>query len=88
MKRYRLREKGLSWRRIQDEVVAVDVGTSTYVSANDSGTVLWEALSAGATRDELAALLADRFDLEPARAGEDVDAFLAQLEAQGLLDEA
>jgi Coenzyme PQQ synthesis protein D (PqqD) len=88
VKRYRLREEGLSWRRIEDEVVAVDVGTSTYVSANDSGTVLWEALTEGATRDELAALLADRFDLAPAAAAEDVDGFLAQLEAQGLLAEA
>lgn len=88
MKRYRLRREGLSWRQIEDEVVAVDVPTSTYVSANDSGTVLWQALTEGATRDELVTLLADRFDLEADQAGEDVDAFLAQLQAQGLLDEA
>jgi hypothetical protein len=88
VKRYRLRDEGLSWRRIEDEVVAVDVASSTYVSANDSGTVLWQALTGGATRDELASLLADRFDLDADQAGEDVDAFLAQLEAQGLLEEA
>ena len=88
MKRYRLRQEGLSWRQIEDEVVAVDVPTSTYVSANDSGTVLWQALTEGATRDELVTLLAGRFDLEADQAGEDVDAFLAQLQAQGLLDEA
>jgi Coenzyme PQQ synthesis protein D (PqqD) len=87
VKRYRLREDGLSWRQIEDEIVAVDVATSTYVSANDSGTVLWQALTQSATRDELATLLADRFDLEVDQAGADVDAFLAQLEAQGLVDE-
>lgn len=88
MTRYRLRDEGLSWRRIEDELVAVDVATSNYLSANDSGTVLWEALTGGATRDELATLLAGRFDLDAERAREDVDAFLAQLEAQGLLAEA
>lgn len=88
MTRYRLRDEGLSWRRIEDELVAVDVATSNYLSANDSGTVLWEALTGGATRDELATLLAGRFDLDAERAREDVDAFLAQLEAQGLLAES
>jgi Coenzyme PQQ synthesis protein D (PqqD) len=85
--RYRLRPEGLSWREIQGEVVAVDVPTSTYLSANDSGTLLWQALAGGATRDELAALLVERFELEPEQAGEDVDAFVAQLRAQGLLEE-
>lgn len=88
MKRYRLRAEGLSWRRIEQEVVAVDVPSSTYLSANDSGTLLWQALGEGATRDELAAVLVDRFGLEAERAGADVDAFLAQLREQGLLDES
>jgi Coenzyme PQQ synthesis protein D (PqqD) len=87
MTRYRLRPEGLSWREIQGEVVAVDVSSSTYLSANDSGTLLWQALADGATRDELAALLVERFELEPEQAGEDVDAFVAQLRAQGLLEE-
>jgi hypothetical protein len=87
VKRYRLRDEGLSWRRIEEEVVAVDVPTSTYLTANDSGTVLWQALAESATRDELAALLVDRFGLEPEAAGADVDHFLAQLREQGLLDE-
>jgi coenzyme PQQ synthesis protein D (PqqD) len=86
VKRYRLRTDGLSWRRIEDEVVAVDVPTSTYLSTNDSGTLLWQALGDGATRDELAALLVDRFGLDPGAAGADVETFLAQLDEQGLLE--
>lgn len=88
MTRYRLRDKSLSWRRIEEEVVAVDVSSSTYLSANDSGAVLWQALAEGATRDELSAALVDRFGLEPEAAGADVDHFLAQLREQGLLDES
>jgi hypothetical protein len=87
VKRYRLREEGVSWRRIDDEVVAVDVATSTYLAANDSGTVLWQTLAGGATRDELVTALAERFGLDAEQAGADVDAFLAQLEAQGLLED-
>ena len=88
MKRYRLRDEGLSWRRIEDEVVAVDVPTSTYLSANDSGTVLWQALADGATHEELTALLVERFGIDTDAAATDVDDFLAQLREQGLLDES
>jgi hypothetical protein len=89
MTRYRLRGEGLSWRRVEGEVVAVDVPTSTYLTANESGTLLWEALAGdGATRDELTTLLVDRFGLDHEAAGADVDAFLVQLRAQGVLDES
>lgn len=88
MKRYRLRGEGLSWRRIEDEVVVVDVPSSTYLSANDSGTVLWQALADGATHAELTALLVERFGIEREAAGADVEHFLGQLREQSLLDES
>ena len=52
----RLRTEDLSWREIDDEVIAVDVETSTYLGANKTGTLLWRRLGdGGATREELAA---------------------------------
>lgn len=86
MKQLRLRSADLSWREIEDEVVAVDLQASTYVSANASGLVLWRALAEGATREELVDHLVAEFGVERERAAADVDRFVAELSAQGLLE--
>ena len=85
----RLRPDTLHWRRIDDEVIAIDIRASTYLSANGSGALLWEALAEGATREELAELLVYAFDIDRARAITDVESFLDDLTGRGLLvDEA
>jgi hypothetical protein len=77
--------KGLEWRTVEREIVALDTVDSRYLSVNRSGAVLWDALGAGATREALAKLLVERFDVEPATAVRDVDAFVDALARQGLL---
>jgi hypothetical protein len=83
----RLRRDALEWRDIQGEVVAVDVRTSTYVSANASGAVLWRSLAEGTTRDELVARLVEAFGIDQAQAGTDVDRFVDDLRDKALLAE-
>lgn len=85
MTELRLRDEALEWREVDDEVIAVDVRTSTYLSTNGSGTVLWRALAEGATRQQLVSALQQTFDLEKARAEEDVDRFVTDLRERGLL---
>jgi Coenzyme PQQ synthesis protein D (PqqD) len=82
----RLREQGLNWREIDGELVAVDVPSSMYLTANPAGAMLWHALSAGATREELVEQVATTFEIERERAEKDVDAYLADLEQRGLLE--
>jgi len=82
---FRLREEGLSWRALDGEVIALDLGESVYLSANSSGALLWEALARGATRADLEAILLEAYGLDPGRARSDVDAFLADAESLGLL---
>jgi hypothetical protein len=81
----RLRQEGLEWRAVEREIVALDSTRSRYLSANRTGAVLWTALGAGATREELADLLVERFDVDVPTALRDVDAFVDALERQGLL---
>jgi Coenzyme PQQ synthesis protein D (PqqD) len=83
----RLRSDALKWREIEDEVVAVDMRNSTYLSANESAVLLWRELSQGTTRERLVELLVETYGLGAEQAGGDVDRFLADLEAQGLLAE-
>lgn len=84
----RLRRDDLAWREVEDELIAIDVRDSSYLSANDSGLLLWRTLAAGTTRDELVEALTSNFDVDAATAERDVDAFLADLRERGLLDEA
>jgi hypothetical protein len=81
----RLRGDDLDWREVEGEVVVLDVRRSVYVAVNASGAVLWPALADGATREALVDRLVTRYDKDPQDAGVDVDAFVADLRAQGLL---
>jgi Coenzyme PQQ synthesis protein D (PqqD) len=81
----RLRTEDLSWREIDDEVIAVDVETSTYLAANKAGTLLWRRLGTGATRHELAELLVETYGIEHELARADVEVFLGDLASRGLL---
>ena len=84
----RLRDQALDWLPVDDEVVVLDGERDLYLGTNSSGSVLWEALAAGATRSQLAGLLVERFDIEQDRAESDVQAFLEQLTAANLVEEA
>jgi hypothetical protein len=81
-----LRRDGLVWRRAGDELLVLDLSRSEYLSANATGSLVWERLAEGATRDELAQLLVERFAVDEAQARADVDRLLEQLDAQGLLE--
>lgn len=83
----RLRADALKWREIEDEVVAVDMRNSTYLSVNESAVLLWRELSQGTTRERLVELLVESYGINAEQAAGDVDGFLAELEAQGLLAE-
>jgi Coenzyme PQQ synthesis protein D (PqqD) len=83
---YRLRRDGLHWREIAGEAIVLDVPASLYLSANPAGTLLWNELAEGATRDRLAGRLMEEYDIARDRAERDVDAFLAGLSERGFLD--
>ena len=86
MSQYRLRPEGLQWREIGGEAVVVDVPASLYLAANRSGTLLWNELAGGATREQLAERLSLEYGIDRERAQADVDAFLALLLERGLLE--
>jgi Coenzyme PQQ synthesis protein D (PqqD) len=81
----RLRNEDLAWRMVDDEVVAVDLRTSTYLNTNGSGAVLWLALVEGATDEELVARLVAEFGIDADRARADVDRFLDAVRGRALL---
>ena len=83
-----LRQDDLAWRTVDDELIAIDVRDSTYLSANGSGLLMWTALAGGTTKEGLVASLVEAYDIDAGTANADVEAFLADLRERGLLDEA
>ena len=82
----KLRSRDVEWRTVGDEVVVLDLASSTYVSVNAVGTAVWPLLVDGTTRDALVAAVVERFDVDEERAGRDLDAFVGQLDAAKLLE--
>lgn len=78
----------VAWRQFGDEIVMLDLRTSTYIATNDAATVLWGLLEKGTTRSELVAALVEAYGIDGARAGADVDAFVAECRRRDLLVDA
>jgi hypothetical protein len=71
---------------VEDELVALDLRTQSYLGVNRVGAAIWPLLADGATREQLVDAILERFDVEPARAGNDVQAFLDELQARDLVE--
>lgn len=87
MEALRLRRDRLEWRRVDGEVIAVDLEASVYLSANESAAPLWEALAQGTTRNDLIDRLAGPSGIDRDLAARDIDDFLGELNEHQLLDE-
>jgi hypothetical protein len=77
---------GLEWREVEGEIVALDLDRSVYLAANRTGAGIWQLLSEGTTREALIDSLVVAYGLERPTAVNDVNAVLADLEAQGCLE--
>ncbi len=83
--RYAVKQDAVVWQQVDDEVVYLDLATSEYQSVNASGAALWAEMAAPVARERLAAVLVERFAVDQATADTDVDRFLDDLRARGLL---
>ena len=86
MSELRLRSDRLHWLETDGEVVALDERSLVYLNANPTGAALWQILAQGATCEELVRGLVAEFDVDEVTAAVDVDRFLADLDARGLLE--
>jgi hypothetical protein len=82
----RIRSDVLEWRDVEGEIVALDLRTQTYLAINKTGAAIWPMLLAGRDRSELRAELTRKFGVSEEQADEDLDAFLAELAEQNLLE--
>ena len=86
MRTLRLRKDKLQWLESDGQVIALDEKALVYISANGTGGALWRELAAGTTHVRLVERLTAEYGVDAERAAQDVDHFLAQLDAHGLLE--
>lgn len=72
---------------LDGEALIVHLGTGCYYSCRGSGETAWAQLLAGRTARETASVLARRFDAQLAPVTKDVEAFVAEAVAEGLVIE-
>lgn len=87
----RLRRDGVSWQRLDDGAVLLDLSTSTYFTVNETGADIVDALAGsgeGIDTDALERLLLAGYDVTPERARTDVAQMLAELDRRGLIEPA
>lgn len=83
----RIRTERLTWREVDDELVALDLERSTYFTANTTAAFLLKKLAdGGATEQRLVDALVEEYDVDVDLARNDVRSFLDELEKDGLLD--
>ena len=83
----RLRRDGVSWQRLDDGAVLLDLSTATYFTVNETGADIVDALAADdAGPEELERLLLATYDVTPERARADVAAMLDELGRRGLIE--
>lgn len=69
----------VTWRKTGEEAVILDLQTSEYFSANETGTFIWELLADGRKPARIAEALAAEYGIPAAQAADDVEVFLKEL---------
>lgn len=64
MQRYRANEPSVAHERLDDEVVAIHLGTGVYYALSGVGADIWALMAAGADVDTAADEVAARYDVE------------------------
>ena len=71
---------------IDDEVVVMSVESGDFFSLTGTARAIWMLVDGTRSRAALLTELAAQFDIEEIALAGDLDAFLAQLDAAGLLE--
>jgi hypothetical protein len=85
-KKAALKADEVVWREVGDELVVLELATSTYLTLNGTAKYLWLALADGATIDELVESLVGRYQITVEQARVDATSFLEALTARDLID--
>lgn len=84
-------KQGFILSKIGNDTVAIATGElsrtfSGIIMLNGTGVFLWERLQQDTTREQLVADMLEHYDVSRAEATEDINTFIEQLKAGGVLE--
>ena len=82
---YRLKKKEIAYRKIGDEYFILTTRDSTLHNVKGAGVRIMELLDDGKSEGEILHLLREEYDAPSAEIEADLAAFLAELEAKGIV---
>jgi hypothetical protein len=75
----------LAWREIDDATVIISPSESVMHELNDTGSFLWKNVDGHKSAEELAALLAENYEVTPDTALTDTQSLLEEMSSRKLL---
>ena len=81
----RLRVDEVAWRDVGDELIVLELATSTYLTLNGSAKQLWIGLSEGEDDPALIDRLTAAYGITEEQAAVDTEAFVAALAERKIL---
>ena len=75
----------LAWREIDDVTVIISPSESVMHELNDTGSFLWKNIDGHKSAEELAALLAENYEVTPSTALTDAQSLLEEMASRKLL---
>jgi hypothetical protein len=75
----------LAWREIDDATVIISPSESVMHELNDTGSFLWKNIDGHKSAEELAALLAENYEVTPDTALTDTQSLLEEMSSRKLL---
>lgn len=75
------------FRRLEDRIVLVHIGTNQVFELNRTGARIWELLEQGIEGEQLLESLADEFDVDREQLRSEVDDILSELASERLITE-
>ena len=74
------------WSELGEDVVILDLASSSYLGLDDVGAVVWGSLAEPCTVGELEARLSAIYEVDPAELRRDLRSFLTDLVDRGLVE--
>src|SRR6516225_4431827 len=72
-------------KRLDQTSVLVHIPTNRIFELNETGSRVWDMIGESLSADQIVQRLADEFDVEAARAADEVNELLTRLRNEGLL---
>jgi hypothetical protein len=83
---FKLKESGVESVDSGESTVILDEIGEQYFATNPAGSMLWNRLREGTTREDMVDALIERYEIDRSRAEQDVAAYITQLEEVNLLE--